>query len=72
MKGVRAWSFKEFHPNCKDIEVVDIAGFAHIFCHRCRVLINMEAISPKYEEYNTPRKSDEKRIEPKRMLEVGE
>lgn len=72
MKGVRAWSLAKFHPTCKDVEVVDIAGFAHLYCRRCRVLVNMEAVSPKFDSYNEPIRSEDRRTMPKTLLEVGE
>lgn len=51
MEGVRAYDCVAFHPSCTDVEVVDVGGFAHLWCKGCRVLANMEAVSTKFQTY---------------------
>lgn len=51
MLGVRAFDCVAFHPDCADVQVVDIGGFAFLFCAGCRILCNMEAVSPKLKDY---------------------
>ena len=54
MKGVQAWYYGAFHPQCRatgHVDVVEFAGFKYLRCANCGVLANLEAISPKYDDY---------------------
>ena len=49
MKGINAYKI-HWHPTC-DVEVVDIGGFAYLYCRDCGVLANMQAVSVKHITY---------------------
>lgn len=51
MKGVRSHRFYDWHKACPGVQVVDIGGFAYLYCSDCRCLTNMEAVSVKDESY---------------------
>ena len=53
MEGVRAYDCSGFHPQCLGVEVVDIGGFGWLWCPVCGVLCNMEAVSPKFQDFNS-------------------
>ena len=53
MHGVSSWDCSAFHPKCTDVYPVDIGGFKYIWCGNCRVLANLEAVSPKHQDYET-------------------
>ena len=59
MKGVQAWFYGTFHDRCATdgmVDLIDFAGFKYIRCSRCRVLANLDAISVKYEDYESAMK----------------
>jgi hypothetical protein len=47
MKGSQAWDCGQFHGKCPDVRVVDIGGFRYLWCANCRVLANLDGVSPK-------------------------
>jgi len=51
MEGVRAYDCSEFHRPCAGVTVIDVGGFAHLWCPACRVYANLEAVSPKFQNY---------------------
>lgn len=51
MKGAQAYDCKGFHGSCPDVDVVEVGGIAYLYCRRCRVLANLQAVSPKFESY---------------------
>lgn len=55
-KGVQSWDCSSFHPNCKNVIPMDIGGFAYLWCPDCRVLSNLQAISPKHEDWDKAKK----------------
>lgn len=52
MKGIQAYDISAWHPLCTNIQIVDIAGFAHVYCPSCRILANMQAMCPKFASKN--------------------
>lgn len=52
MKGVQAYDCSQFHGTCSGIQVVDIGGFPHLWCPTCRVLSNLQAVAPKFENFD--------------------
>lgn len=61
MIGARAYDCRAFHPGCEGVTVVDVGGFANLWCPTCRVLCNLEAVAPKFEEYKEACVSQEAR-----------
>lgn len=51
MKGVQSWDTSQFHPACDGVMPVGIGGFKYLWCPKCRVLTNLEAISIKHQDY---------------------
>lgn len=69
MKGVRSWDSAVFHPDCAGVVPVDIGGFPHLWCPRCRVLANLEAVSTKHQDWENTKTSVA--IPPKANLGTG-
>lgn len=63
MKGVNAYDTCDFHPDCQGVVPVDVAGFAYLWCPECRVLANLQAVSPKFEDYEKAKKSKPKKLD---------
>ena len=51
MKGARSYDASAYHPKCEGVVPVDIAGFAYLWCPKCRTLTNCEAVARKHEDY---------------------
>lgn len=52
MKGVQAYELRGFHDTCESVDVVEIGGLAYLYCRRCRVLTNLQAVAPKLQSYD--------------------
>jgi len=72
MKGVRSYKCGSFHPDCAGVTVVDIGGFPHLWCPRCRVYTNLEAVAEKHDDYGVSRSSDKPLAVAKKLLKEGE
>lgn len=51
MHGARAYDCASFHPSCTGVTVVEVGGFAHLWCPGCRIYANLEAVSVKFKTY---------------------
>jgi len=54
MKGKQAWDYSAFHATCRTngyVSLIDFAGFKYVWCIRCAVLCNLDAIAVKFEQY---------------------
>lgn len=54
MEGVQAYDCGAFHQECPQVDVVDNGGFLYLWCRTCRVLCNLQAVSPKFKSYRHP------------------
>ena len=53
MKGEQSWDTSLFHPDCDGVVPIDIGGFKYLWCPKCRVLTNLEAVSIKHQSLET-------------------
>jgi hypothetical protein len=61
VKGVQAYDAREFHPICKDVQPIDIGGFAFLWCPDCRTLARLEAVAPKLQSHEEAKAHKDKR-----------
>lgn len=51
MRGANAYDCSHFHPTCVDVRVLELGGFAYLWCPTCRILANLQAVSAKLQSY---------------------
>lgn len=51
MKGVNAYSYAEFHPDCPGLQVLDSAGFLYLHCPDHKVVCNLQAVAARFQRY---------------------
>lgn len=52
-QGVNAYEIPNWHNGCENVQIVEMGGFAYLWCPTCRVFANMQAVARKLQKYET-------------------
>lgn len=50
MEGKQVYDCSTFHPDCPTYPI-DIGGYPWLWCPDCKVLVNLQAVSAKFDRY---------------------
>lgn len=60
MDGVQAYDCSQWHSACPGVQVIDVGGFAKLWCPTCRVYADLQAVSPKFASHKSAAQANAK------------